>query len=322
MRGKIKYLVAASLAVSAMWAVAAASASAAAPEFAPESGTFPINFTSTSGASTLETTGGETVTCESSTGEGSITGEKASKVKFHFKGCTSTFFGLPVSCKSSGAEAKEIVTKELSGELGISSADKTKVVNDLKGEGEGQVVAEFECGEKNTVKVTGSVIAELPATETFVHETEMVLKQSKGINEFTSFFNAEWNIIEAVLKSAKNGGTAVQSGEARTDKLTFEKERKVKIVAATIRCAASGEKTIDQGRYTDNACTKPKAGGEPEVGEYFKVVGTGIDLKNGTECVASGEPLVNKGRYTDNMCTQPKAGGKADAGEYVKVTKK
>ena len=123
------------------------------------------------------------------------------------------------------------------------SADKSKVVDDLKGEGAGQVVAEFECAG-NTLKVTGSVIGEFPSTEVFLHETELVLKQSKGINEFTSFFDAEWTSVKNVLMLSKNGGSAVQSGEGTTDKLTFEKERKVKIVKAAIRCAVSGEKTI------------------------------------------------------------------------------
>jgi hypothetical protein len=176
-------------------------------------------------------------------------------------------------------------------------------------------VAEFECSGV-TFKVTGSMIGEFPSTESFLHETELVFKQSKGINEFTSFFNAEWTAVKNVLMLSKNGGTAIQSGESTTEKLTFEKERKVKIVKAAVRCAVSGEKTINKGRYTDAACTKPKAGGEAEAGEYITVLGKGKDLLNGTECVVTGEPLANKGRYTDPGCTKPKAGGEPDAGEY------
>lgn len=227
MKRKIKFLGATCVAVIALSAVAAASASAAAPEFVPETGTFPIAFTSTSGAGTLETTSGETVTCTSDTNTGKITGAKSSKVTVHFKGCKTTFFGFPIACKTSGAGTEEIVTKELTGELGLNTA-KTKVLNDLRGEGTGEVSAEFECAG-NTVKVTGSVIGEFPETEKFLHESQLVLKQSKGVQEFTEFINSEGKTVKNTLSSSKNGGTAVQSGETTSDTITLEGSRKVKI---------------------------------------------------------------------------------------------
>jgi|GEM_PF-6817740 len=316
-RGRARYLVVAGMAVSAILVVGVPSASAVAPEFVPETGAFPVSFTSTSGEGTLETTGGEKVTCKSDTSEGSLTGAKSSTAKIRFKGCSTTILGITVSCTTSGAATEEIVTKSLSGELGMS-ADKSKAVDDLKGEGAGEVVAEFACAG-TTFKVTGSMIGEFPSTETFLKETELVLKQSKGVNEFTSFFNAEWNAVKNVLMLSKNGGSAVQAGEGTTEKLTFE--RKVKVVKAAVRCASSGEVLANKGRYSDNACTKPKAGGEAEAGEFMKVLGKGKDLGNGTECVVTGEPLASKGRYTDNACTKPKAGGEPDAGEYFIVIK-
>jgi hypothetical protein len=225
MKRKIKFLGLTCLAVFVLSAMAAASASA--DEFVPETGTFPIPFTSTSGAGTLETSSGETVTCSSDTNTGSITGPMTFSVIVKFKGCKTTFFGFPIACKTSGAGTEEIVTKTLDGELGTNAAKK--VLADLVGEGAGEVVAEFEC-LGNTVKVTGSVIGVFPNTGVFLHETELVLKQTKGIQEFTETINTEGKTIKNVLSSSKNGGAKVQSGETTTDKIVLtEAGRKVKI---------------------------------------------------------------------------------------------
>ncbi len=224
MKRKFKFLGATCVAILALSAVAVASASAT--EFVPETGTFPIGFTSTSGAGTLETKSGETVTCKSDTNTGSITAAMTATVVVHFKGCTTTFFGFPIACKTKGAGAEEIVTKTLSGELGTNASKQALL--DLVGEGAGKVVAEFECAG-NTVKVTGSVIGLFPTTGVFLHETELVLKQTKGVQEFISTINTSGETIDGFLSSSKNGGTPGQSGETTTDKIVLEGTRKVKI---------------------------------------------------------------------------------------------
>ncbi len=229
MKRKIKFLGLTCMAVFALSGIAAASASAVKGEFVPEAGTFPIPFTSTSGAGTLETTTGETVTCSSDTNTGSILGTMTFSVVVKFKGCKTTFFGFPIACKTNGApNAEEIITKTLAGELGTDST-KTKVLADLKGEGAEEVVAEFECAG-NKVKVTGSVIGQFPTTEVFLHETELVLKQTKGIQEFTSYLNTKGETVKNVLFSKKGTAEKVQSGETTTDKIVLsEAGRKVKI---------------------------------------------------------------------------------------------
>ncbi len=226
MKRKIKFLSLTCVAILALCAMAAASASA--DEFVPDTGTFPIGFIGAGGADTLETASGETVTCKSETATGSITGPMTAKVTLRTKGCTTTFFGFPVACKTSGGGAEEISTKELSGELGTNTA-KTKVVLDLRGEGAEELVSEFECAG-NTVKVTGSVIGLLPTTGVFLHETELILKQTGGVQEFTEYINTEGKTIKNVPFTSKNRGAKVQSGLTTTDKVVLtEAGRKVKI---------------------------------------------------------------------------------------------
>ena len=191
-------------AVLAISAITAASASAALPEYQLESGTFPAAFTSTSVKGTLETTSGETVTCTADTNTGELTSAKLGNVTVTFTGCTTTFFGFPISCKSSG-KASGVLT------------------------GPGGVATEFECAG-NTVKVTGSVIGFFPTINTFLNSTELVLKQTKGVQEIKEYINSSGTTVKNVhLSSSKNGGTAVESGETTTDTITLTGGRKVKI---------------------------------------------------------------------------------------------
>jgi hypothetical protein len=226
MKRSLKFLgltVAAVLAISAM---AVASASAAAPEYVLSSGTFPVKFTSTSGAGVLETTTHETVNCTSDTNAGEIVNSKEGNVVVTFKGCTTTFFGFPISCNSSGKASGEIVTNKLTSTLEYN-VGKTKVLN-LLSPPSGGASAEFTCAG-NTVKVTGGVLGEFPTTNTFLHSTSLVLKQTGGKQEFREYVNAAGTTLSAHLSSSKNGGTAVESGEETTDTITLEGTRELKI---------------------------------------------------------------------------------------------
>lgn len=213
-------------AVLALTAIAAASASAALPEYVPNSGTFPIKFTSTSGKGTLQTTTGETVTCTSDSNVGELTGPKSGTVTVTFNGCTTTFFGFPISCKTAGKASGEIVTSKLNSEL-VYAVGKTQVLNLLSSPTGTE--AEFECAG-NTVKVTGSVLGLFPTINKQLHSTSLVLNQTSGKQEFEEYVNASGTTVTGVfLNSSKNGGAAVMSAEGTTDTITLEGTREVEI---------------------------------------------------------------------------------------------
>jgi hypothetical protein len=146
---RIRIIMLSMLAVFAVGAVASASASAAAPEFfhciAKTGGGFAagckvtgtgfekvavpagskIAFTSTSEPSYLfaNAAGSFRIKCETDTDKGEITGPKTvGKVVVTFKKCRGFKGSEECPVKSTGAGAEEIVTNELSGELGTVAA--------------------------------------------------------------------------------------------------------------------------------------------------------------------------------------------------------
>jgi hypothetical protein len=215
------------LAVAALGAGAAASASAAKPEFVLKSGSFPVGFTSTGGAATWETTSGETLSCTSITDGGAITGTKTGSVTLTFKGCTTTMFGFPISCKSSGRASGEVQTNLLATHL-YSDNTRSKVLEDLA-PASGSNFAQFECAGLGTVVWTGQLLGEFPTTNTFLHSTSLIFKQTKGVQAFSAYENETGELVSAYLQTSKNGGTPVRMGIEATDGITFEGVRELEI---------------------------------------------------------------------------------------------
>ncbi|MCW3056336.1 MAG: hypothetical protein JWO21_305, partial [Solirubrobacterales bacterium] len=158
------------VAVLAVSAVAVASASAALPEFT----VFPNKATGSGGAGTLETLKGEKVTCTAEKDKSEINGAKTVKgVVVTFTGCKESVF--KANCNSAGAAAGEIVTNELSGEIGYVNKATKAVGLDLKPVGE--LFAEFNCtGGLLKLKVKGSVIGKLSPVNTATKEFKLEFK--------------------------------------------------------------------------------------------------------------------------------------------------
>ena len=214
---RMRTLIMAFVAVLAMSAVAAASASAALPEFSKTK----VKVTGKSGAGTLETVTGTKVTCTGGTSSGEITAEKTvSKTLVIFTGCASSGF----KCSTSGAASGELKTKELTGTLGYLTKSTKEVGLDLK-PASGTEFIEFECaGGIVKVKVTGSVICPLTPVNTSTTTFTLTCKQKAGVQEFKKFEGGE----EDVLKTSKNGGAAEGSGEETTTTLTASEAAEIK----------------------------------------------------------------------------------------------
>ncbi|MBA3865970.1 MAG: hypothetical protein H0X42_06440 [Solirubrobacterales bacterium] len=213
-------------------AVVVASASAAKPEFVLKSGTFPVGFTSTSGEGTLETVGGTQVKCTADTNTGKILNAKDDEVTVTFTGCKA--FGF--TCTTAGQSSGTIKTKLLKSKL-VYNVGKTKVLDLLypateafppKPGSAGGVVAEFTCGGFINVVVRGAVLGQFPTTNVFLHSTSLVLKQTKGVQEFTQYVTEGGETKEAYLESNSGSGFE-KAGETTTDTITLEGTREVKI---------------------------------------------------------------------------------------------
>jgi hypothetical protein len=218
------------VAVFAMTAVTAASASAAAPEF-----TVASKFESKGGAGTLETSKSkEKVKCtaEKDSGENAV-GKTVSKVTVTFTGCESSGF----KCSTSGQSSGEIKTNPLKGELVfLAEGGKvtTKVGLALEPE-TGTEFVEFNCaGGIVKVKVKGSVLGEIkpikekvgPKAKT-THYT-LTYTQSAGTQHFTEAeFKNNGKLVKDTLETSKNGGAFEGSAEETSSEVFPEKEGEI-----------------------------------------------------------------------------------------------
>jgi hypothetical protein len=171
-------------------------------------------FKSTGGAGTLETKGGTKVTCKAEKQEkGEFTGDKTvAKVIITFTGCESSGF----KCNTAKAEAGEIKTNELNGEIGYLEKATKKVGLKLVPTGGGNF-AEFSCAGIVKVTVRGTSYGEIKVTG-FSKTGELNYEQAKGKPKWAKFEGEAENKLE----SSVGGGAFEESGIAT--KATVESE--------------------------------------------------------------------------------------------------
>jgi hypothetical protein len=130
-----------------------------------------------SGKAKLETPGVGAVECSSSKSTGTVTGPKnINKIVVEYKGCTSN----GKKCNSTGAKAGTIKTNTLKGEIGYIEGGKAahEVGADIKPES-GTNLAEFEC-EGVKIETYGSVIGRVKPVNTFSKTSELIFKGTSG----------------------------------------------------------------------------------------------------------------------------------------------
>jgi hypothetical protein len=194
------------VALAALSVIGSATASAALPEFLPAEGTF----TSTSGAGTLAIEEGNTITCESDTNTGSITGAKTVKLTVEFKGCK--IFGF-IGASSAG-DASGVILVEATGELCyLSKAAKTVGLTLTLTKN----VVISAAGQKSEVK--GKFIGEVKPVNTATTKGELILKEEKGLQSIKKCEGG----AETELEANENGGAFKKAGETTTDTITFAK---------------------------------------------------------------------------------------------------
>jgi hypothetical protein len=209
------------VAVFAISAVVASTASAVLPEFSAGAKE-EMKFTSKSGAATLKVKGGITVKCSASTNEGVIlpgASKKEGSVTVKFTGCLAA--GVD-ECHSASPPAKpgEIITSLLKMELGYISKAKKEVGVDLSA----ATLAEFTCeiGTGETVKVTGSVIGKITPINVLTNTFELELTEASEKQVPEKFEGKP----EDTLKSSINGATPLASTEKTNDTVELGEEEK------------------------------------------------------------------------------------------------
>jgi hypothetical protein len=138
------------------------------------------------------------ITCMSSTDTGKFTSPKtAVNIVVTFKGCS--FAGK--KCTSEGAQAGELVTNPLKGEIGYLAGKGTetpKVGIDLSAESGEVLAVGYNCFFGAAVMaVTGSVIGEVTPVNVFTKEWTWTFRQTReiGVQEWTKFEEGPKDIL-------------------------------------------------------------------------------------------------------------------------------
>jgi len=172
-------------------------------------------------SATLETVKLEKITCKGETSTGEIASAKeVAGVVATFTECTSSGF----KCTSAGQAEGVIVTNALSGVIGdeVESAEgeaKDKVAEELHGPGGGNL-AEFSCAGIPIV-VKGSVLHNVAANKMLITTTEK-FTAAKGEQKPEKF--AGGTADEHILESNKGGGEFLEAGQTITAIVTFEEK--------------------------------------------------------------------------------------------------
>jgi hypothetical protein len=234
---RIKIIGLALVAVFAISAVAAASASAE-PEFKPKNSAFPVKFSSssTTNKTKLETEAGRKVECTGLNSSGELTAaRKAGSIVVHFTKCKAILGGLTPACKTTGAAAEEIITKTLAAKpvfIEGKTAAKEERGLDVEPATAGGAFAEFECAGttlvvKNGTAAKNSVIGRIPAA--FVGKqsktAEINFEQLKGVQKPKEYEEPAGTKHEDFLETEGIGGLAPfareKSAEEAKETITY-----------------------------------------------------------------------------------------------------
>jgi hypothetical protein len=182
-------------------------------------------FTSTSGVTKMKA--GETsIECKEDTDKGEVATSKTLKLIITLKGCKATRKAEKCDVKSTGAPNKdEIITNELTGELGYTNVGKTEVGLDLKPSvGTSFVKLEGSCIPTEKQSVEGGVIGEVQPLNSY-SKTGKIVYLFSGEKQALREIEIGGKKIKDVLTVFGVGETPLET----TDTITFEDA--VKIVA-------------------------------------------------------------------------------------------
>jgi hypothetical protein len=233
MRSISKRALPALVAVFALSATAAATASAALPEFS--GATFPVNYAMTISHEVRFSSKEEFVhiTCERGGAEGQITGAKTLTAKFRFNGCKATGVGGAVTCTTKGAASGEIRSETVQGAPVYTSKASKEVGIDFNIYEPKKLLlptfADFSCGESAVQSRNGMIV---PVTSLNKLATSYALNfkvDASGVQTPAQYENEAGEKIRNALGITWPGGaTFFEGGMTAETTLTTTKSIEVK----------------------------------------------------------------------------------------------
>jgi len=190
------------------------------------------------GVPTLETVSGTKITCKTEENHGAeiLDTTHVGKVVAEFTGCETN----AIPCQS-GATSGKIVTKSLSGGIGVEKVGivegkevdaKNKVASELHGE-TGPNLAEFNCGGLPVV-VHGSLLHPAKSNAMVLTATEKFVAKA-GEQKPDKYQGGP--VDEHTLESNTNGGPFEEAGQTITALVTFEEKTEINTLEGP-KCAS------------------------------------------------------------------------------------
>jgi hypothetical protein len=212
MSKKITLLVAGALAAFAFAALPAIAS--ADPALDPAGGKFPVSVTEAGGVAKLTTTS-LTVTCQTSTGSGSLESSGTGSITFTFHTCTGP---LGASCTSAGQPSGTIHTSLFSWHLKYKKGTKKPVSLITANAGH---FATFACAGITTEVLGNGIIGEVTSPECGKASTTSTVsyKSTSAGNQEIKEVEGEATVWD--LKSKTSGGSEVTAAEDGSGTLTF-----------------------------------------------------------------------------------------------------
>ncbi len=174
---------------------------------------------SAGGRAALEQVNGLGVGCKSEhSSQGELSGTKEVKnLVVVFEGCES----VALVCTSPGHKAGELVTVPLEGKVVWASKSAHTADLDLFPAGGAEKFIEFGCGATLTVAVRGSILTPVK-TDKMASMATLKYKQKRGIQTPTQYETSGGGKVNAYLESDFSEKGWLQAGQTITSTVTFE----------------------------------------------------------------------------------------------------
>lgn len=201
---RVSKLVATLLAVLALGAVAAATASAAQPEFL-ETGGGSRAFTGVSKKAKLQVKGGATIECTNSKANGELTSNTTAKFTVTFEGCKS--LGLAANSLSDAAGIIKVKVTASTCFINLSPLEAGLIITPTAAHIEVPAATQL-------VVVSGSFVAKVEPINAKSVTDKLVIAQKGGVQTIDGCRNAANELEKLTLLTLENEeGEAKQSGE-------------------------------------------------------------------------------------------------------------
>jgi hypothetical protein len=179
-----------------------------------------LSFQIAGGASELRATGEPSIACTSISGTGKYNTKTTGELEFAYKGCTTSFFGFPVECHSTG-QANNVITTGTSVFHNIYLTDAKTTPGILMTPPAGGIFTTKICAGLSSTAIGGNgIIGHLESPKCGGSSTTGTLNfQATGSSQTYKKVTATGT--EYSLNATTSGGSAVAASEVEERTITF-----------------------------------------------------------------------------------------------------